>query len=205
MVPPYLLLLLSDASGRCQVCDPVENYRVVFSAESYEQAKFWLLEDEYESVQGRVWMSELQGEAMNHSTNVSAVNGSISIGGNVTASTLNTGHISGDIHNAVTHLKQSEAPSATELSDLLAQLQAVLEAANPTLLTPEDKALALEQVKELAIASQKPDLEKQTVGRRALTFLRGTVAAIPTALPAAATLVEGVNQLLPAIAHLLGL
>ena len=142
---------------------------------------------------------------MNQSTNVSASNGSISIGGNVTASTLNTGSISGDIHNAVTQLKQSQTPSAAQLSDLLAQLQAMIETADTSLLKPEDKALALEQVKELAEASQKNDPEKQMLGRRAITFLRGTVAAIPTALPAAATLVEGVNKLLPAIAHLLGL
>jgi len=50
--------LLSSSDGRptskIEVLDPCEANRVVFRATEYEDAKLWLLEDEYEMVQGRV-------------------------------------------------------------------------------------------------------------------------------------------------------
>jgi hypothetical protein len=52
--PPYVLILLSDDSGYSQVYDPAQNYQVVFSSSTYEEAKLWLLEDEYERVDGRL-------------------------------------------------------------------------------------------------------------------------------------------------------
>ncbi|BAZ83339.1 hypothetical protein PN497_20410 [Sphaerospermopsis kisseleviana CS-549] len=36
------------------ILDPTENYKIVFACSSYEEAKLWLLEDEYERVEGRV-------------------------------------------------------------------------------------------------------------------------------------------------------
>jgi hypothetical protein len=57
--PPYLLLLLSDAEGNCRIYDPAEGYKVVFSSPSYDEAQYWLLEDEYELIEGRLRMSEL--------------------------------------------------------------------------------------------------------------------------------------------------
>lgn len=58
--PPYLLLLLGDESGRCHVFDPVKNYEVVFASATYDEAQLWLLEDEYEPIEGRLSASELQ-------------------------------------------------------------------------------------------------------------------------------------------------
>ncbi|MBW4635496.1 MAG: hypothetical protein KME30_27490 [Iphinoe sp. HA4291-MV1] len=52
--PPYVLILLSDSSGKSCIYDPNQNYQLVFSSDTYEEAKFWLLEDEYERVQGRL-------------------------------------------------------------------------------------------------------------------------------------------------------
>ncbi len=52
--PPYVLILLSDKSGISCVYDPAENYQVVFSSSTYEEAKLWLLEDEYERVESRI-------------------------------------------------------------------------------------------------------------------------------------------------------
>ncbi len=52
--PPYILMLLNNNSGLWHVVDPVEGYRIWFSSESYEEAKLWLLEDEYECVRGRL-------------------------------------------------------------------------------------------------------------------------------------------------------
>jgi hypothetical protein len=51
--PPYVLLLLGERSGKCHIVDPAEDYRIVFSSASYEEAKLWLLEDEYERIEGR--------------------------------------------------------------------------------------------------------------------------------------------------------
>ena len=45
--PPYILLLLCDSEGNCQIYDPKQGEKVVFSSNNYEAAKLWLLEDEY--------------------------------------------------------------------------------------------------------------------------------------------------------------
>lgn len=57
--PPYVLLLLGGPAGNCRVHDPAENYKVVFSSATYNEAQTWLLEDEYEPVEGRLSASEL--------------------------------------------------------------------------------------------------------------------------------------------------
>jgi hypothetical protein len=59
LFPPYILLLLSDPSGSCRVYDPAEGYKVVFSSASYDETQTWLLEDEYEPIEGRLAASEL--------------------------------------------------------------------------------------------------------------------------------------------------
>ncbi len=51
--PPYTLILLSDRTGQTSVYDPAQNYQAIFSSPTYEKAKLWLLEDEYERVDGR--------------------------------------------------------------------------------------------------------------------------------------------------------
>ena len=51
---PYLLLLLGEDSGACRVLDPAERGSVVFMGGSYDEARLWLLEDEYEQVRGRL-------------------------------------------------------------------------------------------------------------------------------------------------------
>lgn len=52
--PPYVLLLLCDEQGNCIIYDPAQNYQVVFTGSSYQDAKLWLLEDEYERVEGQL-------------------------------------------------------------------------------------------------------------------------------------------------------
>lgn len=37
--PPYILLLLGDPAGSCHVYDPTENYKVVFSNATYDEAQ----------------------------------------------------------------------------------------------------------------------------------------------------------------------
>lgn len=58
--PPYVLLLLGDRAGNCGVYDPAEGYKIVFTSSTYEEAQLWLLEDEYEPIEGRLSASEFQ-------------------------------------------------------------------------------------------------------------------------------------------------
>ncbi|MCY7407283.1 MAG: hypothetical protein LH631_07885 [Alkalinema sp. CAN_BIN05] len=52
--PPYLLLLLGDENGGCRILDPSEQYKLIKSCGSYDMAQLWLLEDEYEPLEGRL-------------------------------------------------------------------------------------------------------------------------------------------------------
>ncbi|QMS89402.1 hypothetical protein HUN01_18120 [Nostoc edaphicum CCNP1411] len=57
--PPYILLLLCNSEDNCQVYDPAQGYKIVFSGNDYNAAKLWLLEDEYEPIEGRLLAAEL--------------------------------------------------------------------------------------------------------------------------------------------------
>lgn len=57
--PPYILLLLCDSEQNCQIYDPAQGYKVIFYSSNYEAAKLWLLEDEYETIEGRLLANEL--------------------------------------------------------------------------------------------------------------------------------------------------
>jgi hypothetical protein len=52
--PPYVLILLCDDRQNCNIYDPAQNYQIIFTASSYQDAKLWLLEDEYERVEGQL-------------------------------------------------------------------------------------------------------------------------------------------------------
>lgn len=52
--PPYLLLVLSASDGGIFVRDPKEGNKIVYQADSYEEAMYWLTEDEYTRVDGRM-------------------------------------------------------------------------------------------------------------------------------------------------------
>ena len=53
---PYLLLL-RPVGGGFEVLDPAQGNRRAFESSSYEDARNWLLEDEYVIV-GRKWLDE---------------------------------------------------------------------------------------------------------------------------------------------------
>jgi hypothetical protein len=115
-----------------------------------------------------------------------------------------TGVAGGDITGTVTatigQLQASNTPEAPQLADLLKQLQTAIEADKD--LTPDDKTSALEQVKVLAEAGQKPkEGAMQKAAKTAITMLRGTIAVLPTT----ASLVEASQKLLPLITKLFGL
>lgn len=54
--PPYLLVVMgTDVSPvSVRIIDPHDGGKVLFESRSYEDAKMWLLEDEYCRVEGRV-------------------------------------------------------------------------------------------------------------------------------------------------------
>lgn len=54
---PYVLLVLPVADGRTMVFDPKED-KMVHQAASYDEARLWLLEDEYTRVNGRMTRGE---------------------------------------------------------------------------------------------------------------------------------------------------
>lgn len=52
--PPYVLMMLGDSSGQLfDIYDPGEKY-VLYSTNSYQDAMFWLTEDEYTKVDGKM-------------------------------------------------------------------------------------------------------------------------------------------------------
>jgi hypothetical protein len=56
--PPYILLLLGDRAKGCFVFDPAERYSLIKAFQEYEEAQLWLLEDEYEPLEGRLSSAE---------------------------------------------------------------------------------------------------------------------------------------------------
>jgi len=124
-------------------------------------------------------------------------------GGTVTASgagALSLGDISGTVANTINQLSDSAKPDEPGIKELLTELQTAIEA--ETDLSDDDKAEALEQVKTLAEVGKNPqDSTLQKAGKKAMTMLKGILAALPTT----ATLLEACSKLLPMIAKLLPL
>ncbi|MCL1474030.1 hypothetical protein [Argonema antarcticum] len=52
--PPYILMLVKEKSGKFCIYNPAQNYKVIFTADNYDDAKMWLLEDEYERLNSRI-------------------------------------------------------------------------------------------------------------------------------------------------------
>ncbi|MBD2069798.1 pentapeptide repeat-containing protein [Leptolyngbya sp. FACHB-671] len=138
--------------------------------------------------------SSINIEAGGNIGNVSGVTG-----GDISG-VLNLGTISGNVTNAINQLPDSSDPDEPGIKELLLQLQAAIET-EPEL-APEDKVEALEQVKVLAEAGQKPeDGALQKTAKTAMKILKGTVAG----LPEVTKLVQESAKLLPAIVTLLAL
>lgn len=123
---------------------------------------------------------------------------------NLSGSTLNLGEINGTVTNTINQIPSSDHRHI-RIKELLSAMQRTLNAADEAVLPPEDKVDALDQVKVLAEAAQKPEEEKKTIGGRAIRFLQRIVDAIPTSLPVASSLVAEMNKLIPEIVTLLGI
>jgi hypothetical protein len=59
LFPPKVLMLIGDWDGSCQIFNPASNYKLVVSHSNYQEAQEWLLEDEYERVQGKLLSEEV--------------------------------------------------------------------------------------------------------------------------------------------------
>ena len=59
LFPPKILMLIGDQDGTCRIFSPSADYKLVVTHASYEAAKEWLLEDEYERVQGQLLAVEM--------------------------------------------------------------------------------------------------------------------------------------------------
>ncbi len=57
--PPHILILVGDNQGNFNVYDPANQYKSIFSTNNYDEVNSWLLEDEYERVNGRVLAEEM--------------------------------------------------------------------------------------------------------------------------------------------------
>jgi hypothetical protein len=57
--PPKVLMLVGDADGSCSIFNPAADYKLVVAHPDYEAAQDWLLEDEYDRVQGQLRSEEV--------------------------------------------------------------------------------------------------------------------------------------------------
>jgi hypothetical protein len=110
------------------------------------------------------------------------------------------GTISGNVTNTISQLPDSSAPDKPGIKEILTDLIGAIE--SDTNLSEEDKAEALEQVKKIAEAGQKPEEESmQKIAKNALTFLKGLIVD----LPSTAELVVSCGNLIPVIKQFFGL
>ncbi len=56
--PPYILMLVKEQSGKFSIQNPAQNYKAIFSSDTYEESKMRSLEDEYERVSDRFYQPE---------------------------------------------------------------------------------------------------------------------------------------------------
>jgi hypothetical protein len=59
LFPPKILMVVGDRDGTCRIFNPASNYQLVVTHPNYETAREWLLEDEYERVNGQILAEEV--------------------------------------------------------------------------------------------------------------------------------------------------
>jgi hypothetical protein len=57
--PPKILMLVSNHDGTCRIFNPTAEYKLVVTHANYQAAQDWLLEDEYERVDGQLLAEEV--------------------------------------------------------------------------------------------------------------------------------------------------
>ncbi|MEM9265519.1 MAG: pentapeptide repeat-containing protein [Cyanobacteria bacterium P01_F01_bin.13] len=161
-----------------------------------QQPRFYV--ETYQN-QGEFVMSQSKGNI-----NIGDVEGNVSglaaAGENQTITGATLGEVSGTVTNFINQLPDSSTSEAPNIKELLLQLQSVIE--SESTLTDDDKIEAVEQVKVLAEAAQKPaDGALKKAAKTAMKILQGTAAG----LSETTKLVQECTTLLPAITTLLAL
>jgi hypothetical protein len=59
LFPPKILMMVCDQDGTCRIFNPTFNYKLVITHSNYQAAQEWLLEDEYERVEGQLLAEEV--------------------------------------------------------------------------------------------------------------------------------------------------
>jgi uncharacterized protein YjbI with pentapeptide repeats len=161
-----------------------------------QQPKFYV--ETYQN-QGEFAMSQSKGN-INISGTQGNVSGVAAAGEDLSMTGVAMGEISGNVTNTINQLPDSTEPDKPGIKELLTALQSAIEA--DTNLSDEDKAEALEQVKAIAEAGQKPeDGAMQKMAKNAMKFLKGTIADLPSTVE----LVQTCGKLLPLITKFFGL
>ncbi|NEQ66294.1 MAG: low-complexity protein [Symploca sp. SIO2D2] len=159
-----------------------------------QQPKFYV---ETQHAQGDMIMSQNK-----INIDLSGTQGNISgvvVAGESLSMTGAIGEVSGNVTNTISQLHDAPEPDKPGIKELLAELQAAIEA-DPNL-SEEDKTDALYQVQALAEAGQKPgDGAMQKMAKRAIKFLKGTIADLPSTVQ----LVQTCSNLFPIITEFFG-
>ena len=161
-----------------------------------QQPKFYI--ERYQN-QGEFVMSQSKGN-INISGTQGNVSGVAAAGEDLSMTGVAMGAISGNVTNTINQLPDSSESDELDMKEVLTELQSAIEA--DTNLSDEDKAEALEQVKAIAEAGQKPeDGAMQKMANKAMKFLKGTIADLPSTVE----LVQTCGKLLPLITKFFGL
>jgi hypothetical protein len=57
--PPTILMLIKDHNNQFMIYDIAHKNKLIFSSTTYDEAHSWLIEDEYERVDGRLLAEEI--------------------------------------------------------------------------------------------------------------------------------------------------
>jgi hypothetical protein len=154
----------------------------------------------------RIYLTNQVGEIMENqniraSGNVDASTGAkLTVGGDITGSTLNLGTINGQVSNLLQQLQAAPVQGSTNLAEVLANLQTSIQ--EESALPDEKKQEALEAVATLAEEGKKPPENRVT---KLCTLAINALKGIATTVSDASKLAEVVNTSLPLLKGLLGL
>ena len=143
----------------------------------------------------------MESQNINAGRDVDASSGSkISVGGDVTGSTLNLGTLSGHVTTLLQQMQDSQIKSTQDLADILAQLQTAIH--NEATLSEEQKEDAMAALETLAEEGKKtPESRGKKLCSQAMTILKN----IATSLSDVSKLADIFKTSFPMIKTLLGL
>lgn len=143
----------------------------------------------------------MEGQHINAKGNVDTSSGAkVTIGGDVTGSTLNLGTISGNVSNLIQQLRESPMQGSKDIAQILGELQNTIQA--EAQLSEPQKQDALEAVATLGEEAKKPP-ENRTA--KLCTMAMNALKGVTSTLSDASQLAEVVKNVLPVLKGLLGI